>query len=402
MIDKENLNYSLRNLEKNKTRSFLTVISVLIGIATIFIFLSFGLGLYNYINSFTSGTSADKITIQLKGSTVAGTDSPSNLTDSDLNAVKKTAGVYAVQGAYTSVGKVKKDNQIKYVFLFATDPEKSLVIELSNLEIEKGRQLSNNDRGKVVLGYNYLVPNKIFEKPFELNQRIEINGKYFTIVGFFKKVGNPQDDSNIYINNKYLEEAFPNDTKSYSMIVARVDKTKIDKVVDDVTKNLRESRGLEKGKEDFSVSSFEELLNSYTSSLNIVIGFIILIALISVVVSAINTANTMITSVLERTKEIGVMKSIGARNSEIFKLFLLESGILGLIAGILGVTLGFIFTTIAKSILLNLGWSFLAPYYSPWVFLGCIAFAVITGAISGIIPAMNAAKTNPVKALRYE
>ena len=144
------------------------------------------------------------------------------------------------------------------------------------------------------------------------------------------------------------------------------------------------------------------MIEAYTGVLNIIVSFVILIALISVFVSGINTANTMITSVLERYKEIGVLKSIGARNREIFGIFLFESAFLGFIAGVMGVLLGFILTSIAGSLLAGLGLSFLAPYYSPWLFIGCILFAVFTGAISGVIPAIRASKINPVDSLRYE
>ena len=144
------------------------------------------------------------------------------------------------------------------------------------------------------------------------------------------------------------------------------------------------------------------MIDSYASALKIIIGFVILIALISVVVSAVNTANTMITSVLERIKEIGIIKSIGARNSEIFTIFLFESGFLGFVAGALGVLLGYISTYIVGRVLESLGWGFLAPYYNIYLFIGCILFATITGAISGVWPAMNASKINPVDALRYE
>ena len=124
--------------------------------------------------------------------------------------------------------------------------------------------------------------------------------------------------------------------------------------------------------------------------------------MISVLVSAINTANTMITSVLERYQEIGILKAVGARNSEILKIFLFESSFLGFVAGVLGVLFGFILTSIAKSIINSFGWSFLSPYYSWGLFLGCIAFATITGAISGVIPAIRASKINPIESLRYE
>jgi len=194
---------------------------------------------------------------------------------------------------------------------------------------------------------------------------------------------------------------FPNLT-GYAMIIARVDINSINSTIANVERNLRSSRNVDKGKEDFYVASFEDLIASYMSALDIVIGFIVLIALISVLVSAINTANTMITSVLERTKEIGVLKAIGAKNSEIFNIFLFESGFLGAVAGTLGVIAGFGITYVLGQILDNLGWGFLSPHYSATLFIGCIAFATITGALSGVVPAANASKTNIVEALRYE
>jgi putative ABC transport system permease protein len=110
----------------------------------------------------------------------------------------------------------------------------------------------------------------------------------------------------------------------------------------------------------------------------------------------------MITSVLERFKEIGVLKSIGARNSEIFKIFLFESGFLGFVAGTIGVLVGWGITVFAAGILDNLGYGFLSPHYSWHLFAACILFATLTGAISGMIPAWRASKINTVDALRYE
>jgi len=185
-------------------------------------------------------------------------------------------------------------------------------------------------------------------------------------------------------------------------IVATVDIKNINRVIENVEKFLRKKRGLEKGKEDFYVQTFEDMLKVYSGVLNIIVGFVILIALISVLVSAINTANTMITSVLERFKEIGVLKSIGAKNYNILGIFLFESAFLGFLAGIMGVLLGGGISIFAESILNNLGGGFLIPYYSTSLFLGLILFAGITGIVSGVIPAIKASKINTVDALRYE
>jgi len=247
-----------------------------------------------------------------------------------------------------------------------------------------------------------LVKSKIFPKAYALNSKIEVQGQELRIVGFYEKVGNPQDDSNIYVTNDFMPELFPKKELSYGMILARADKDNIDEVAIRVEKKLRKERGLDEGKEDFTVDSFASLLESYMIVLDIIIGFVLLIACISIVVSAVNTANTMITSVLERFKEIGVLKSIGARNSEIFKIFLFESGFLGFVAGVIGVLAGWGATNLGANILDNLGYGFLSPHYSWTLFVGCILFATLTGAISGVIPAWRASKINAVDALRYE
>jgi putative ABC transport system permease protein len=274
-------------------------------------------------------------------------------------------------------------------------------MDIFNIDIAEGRELRSGEKNKIVVGYNYLLSDKIFSKPYELNDNIEVQGEKIKIVGFYESIGSPQDDAQIYITNDFLEELYPGNN-SYGWIVARVDPKNVEQVVENIEKSLRKSRGLDEGKEDFFVQSFQDMIDSYSSALDIVIGFVILIALISIFVSAVNTANTMITSVLERIKEIGIIKSIGARNSEIFKIFLFESSFLGFVAGTIGVLLGWFLSYIGGLILASLGWGFLSPHYSIWLFVGCVAFATITGAISGVVPAIRASKINPVDALRYE
>jgi len=401
MISEESVKYSLKNIAHRKTRSALTIFSIFIGITTIFIFISFGQGLYDYVNSFTTGTSADKITVSPKGIGAPGMDDTFSFSERDLKAIERSAGVIEAEGMYAKVVEIEKSDIKKYVMIMSLDPKKGMMIELSNMKIFRGRELQSGDAKKVVLGYNYLLDDKIFPKKLDINDKLTLNGQDFRVVGFYSELGNPQDDSNVYILPDTMKAVFPNIT-GYAMIIARADIGSMNLTISNVERNLRISRNIDKGKEDFYVASFEDLIASYTSALDIVIGFVILIALISVLVSAINTANTMITSVLERTKEIGVLKAIGAKNSEIFNIFVFESGFLGAVAGILGVIAGFLITFAAGTVLDNLGWGFLSPHYSITLFLGCVIFAIVTGAVSGVIPAVNASKTNVVDALRYE
>ncbi len=401
MLDKENINYSLRNLKQRKGRSFLTIFSILIGIATIFIFISYGSGLFVYVDSFTTASSADKVLVMAKGiSGATGGGSSFALTKDDLDAVEKASGVYEASGVYMQSVEISKSNELKYAYLMAYDPKKPLILDIAQVDVEKGRLLRSGDSG-VILGYGYLEDGTVFPRAYELNDVIEINGYKLKVIGFMESIGTPPDDASIYMTIDRFEDLFP-EKESYSQIIARVDVGDIDRATDNIERNLRKERDLEKGKEDFFVQSFEEMLDSYSGAIDIVQWFVILIALISVLVSGINTANTMITSVLERYKEIGVLKAIGAKNSRIFTIFLFESAFLGFVAGVLGTLLGFGLSWLGGIMLTNYGYGFLQPHF-PWqLFVGCIAFAVLTGAISGVIPAFNASKTNTVDALRYE
>ena len=401
MISKETARYSIRNLKQRKGRSFFTILSIFIGISTIFIFVSFGLGLYSYVGELTESSSADKLIIQPKGGQLTLFDSNVKFSDSDLRAIKKVAGVYEVTGSYFKTIEVKAQDKKLYTLLVSYDPKKPLIMESSNIEIFRGKELSGGKR-EVVLGYNYQIPDRIFPQPIELNQNIEINERKIKVVGFLEEVGNPQDDSQVYISNDYIDELYPDENLSYGWIFAKVDVDNIDKVIQDVEKSLRKERDLDKGKEDFSVQSFADLIEGFSSALNIIIGFIVLIALISVLVSAVNTANTMITSVLERINEIGIIKSIGAKNSDVFGIFLFESSFLGFVAGIVGVLVGWTLSALGGFILDKIGYGFLEPSFPIGLFVGCILFATITGAISGVWPARNASTINPVDALRYE
>jgi putative ABC transport system permease protein len=130
--------------------------------------------------------------------------------------------------------------------------------------------------------------------------------------------------------------------------------------------------------------------------------FIYVIAGISIIIGGIGISNAMYTAVTERTKEIGIMKSIGARNSDIFNLFLIESGLLGMVGGILGILCGlglayglaFVGMSVLNTDLIRVN-------ASMSLILGALAFSFLIGSVSGLLPAIQAAKLKPVDALRY-
>ena len=204
-----------------------------------------------------------------------------------------------------------------------------------------------------------------------------------------------------YIQGGEQIEVFEND--KYQMIYLRTSPDKDpQEIADKVKKALRKERGLEEGKEDFTVQTFDQVIEVFSNIMNILNLVLILIAFVSVLVSAVNIANAMYTAVLERTNEIGVMKAIGARNSTIQNVFLIESGLLGMAGGAIGIFFGYLVAKAGGKFAADAGYSALQPAFPWWLILGCLIFAFLIGTLSGYFPSKQAAKLKPVDALRYE
>jgi putative ABC transport system permease protein len=400
----EIVRYALLNVRKRKMRSGLTILSILIGITAIYALVSFGVGLQNYVNVLAEDAGVDKLFIQGRGIGAPGTDENFRLSQEDVDFVKKINGIQEISGLYVGTVEVKKDRQLKFVFGTGMDATKmNFLEEAFTVKIEKGRQLKKGDIDKVTLGYNYQEENTIFRKSVRVGEKLEINGKIFQVVGFYEKIGNPQDDSNVYFTYESYEEIFPEDKDRFGWIMVKANRnTDPGLLAERITDKLRKYKNQEEGKEDFFVQTFEDALQTFTAIITVLNGILVLIALVSLIVAAVNTMNTMYTAVLERTKEIGIMKSIGARNSDILSIFVFESGFLGMTGGIAGVLLGFLISSAGGIIAAQAGFSFLEPSFPLWLTVSSITFSFVVGAVSGILPALRASKLKPVDALRYE
>ena len=317
--------YALLNVKRRKLRSGLTILSILIGITAIYALVSFGVGLQNYINIIAEEAGIDKIFIQARGIGAPGTDENFFLTKDDIDFVEKINGVEEITGIYIKTVEAKKNRQAKFVFGMGVDPEKTDLVEESfTVKIEIGRQLKKSDFDKAVLGHNYHEDNRIFKKSVVLGERIEINSRKFEVVGFYEKLGNPQDDSNIYFTYETFESLFPENKDEFGFVMIKANRNVNPSVLADrITERLRKHKGQEEGKEDFFVQTFEDALQTFNNIILVLNGILFLIALISVVVAGVNTMNTMYTAVLERTKETGVMKAVGARNSSILFIYII-------------------------------------------------------------------------------
>ena len=284
------------------------------------------------------------------------------------------------------------------------DPKKlDFLLETFTVEVIEGRNLKKGDDDKVVLGYNYQFKNKIFKRAVSLRDKLTINGEKFEVIGFYEEVGNPYDDAQVYVTPDVMERLYPASKDKFGFIILQANED-VDpqELGDRVEDKLRKKRGQEEGKEDFFVQSFADAMETFSSIINIINGVLILIALISLLVGGIGIMNTMYTAVLERTKEIGVMKAIGAKRRDIVFVFVFESGLLGLIGGAIGILFGYGIASLGGAIAAAAGFALLKPAFPWYLILGCAMFAFLVGIVSGIMPAVRAAKQKPVESLRYE
>ena len=204
------------------------------------------------------------------------------------------------------------------------------------------------------------------------------------------------------INEEPMIDVLGIDKKEVSAVAIKVkDQNNIAQVKEDIEKLLRKERDVEKGEEDFQVQSPQQTLEALNSTLFAVQLFVYIIAAISLAVGGIGIMNTMYTSVLERTKEIGIMKSIGARNSAIFTIFFIESGFLGIVGGIIGLAIGM---SLAYGISalgrIFLGSGLIQASISLWLILLALSISFLLGSLFGVLPAYQASKLNPVDSLR--
>jgi len=240
-----------------------------------------------------------------------------------------------------------------------------------------------------------------FGKKLNLGDTITIKGVDFEVVGINEKKGAFTVDSVIAMNEEVVRELF-NNPNQYSLIgVKAANLDEVDSLVTRIEKALRKHRGLKEGKEDFEVQTNMQAMESINQTLDIVTILLSGIAAISLVVGGIGIMNTMYTSVLERKPDIGIMKAIGAKNKDIFILFFIESGVLGLVGGIVGVLLGVGLGKLVEFIgIVVLGSSLLQASFSFYLIAGALTFSFVVGAAAGTLPAMRASKLNPVDALR--
>ena len=397
--------YAVHSMSHRQLRSWLTVLGIVIGIGAIVVLIALGQGIDQEIRNQLAVLGSKYIMVlpgqlSLSGGTGGGFGTPvlkGALYNRDVTALKRLPGVDAVTGMLSQqFAPIKYRDESVNLEVSAGDPE--ALNKYITTGYAAGKSMKNGDTENVVIGYN--VANTLFKRRIELGQTVNILGRNFRVKGILNKVGSAGTDidNGVFIDlqamRQILGDAYDKNRVTVILIIIK-DGADINKVSADVEKTLVNMHHVKSTDKDFTVMSaltIAESVGQITALLSVFLGGI---AAISLLVGGIGIANAMFTSVLERTREIGILKSIGASNESILEIFLIEAALIGALGGALGIVFG-----------ISLG--AIAAYFGvPIVFtLELIAFAlcfsITVGVISGIFPAKQAAELEPVEALRYE
>jgi len=405
-LTKEYFKIALRNLTTRRLRSWLTTVGIVIGIFLIVSLMSLSEGLKGAVMQQLSMMGKDLITIMpgditnMMSSLIGG----QKLTDDDINTIERTKGIAFVVPVNYTAGIMRYESQKKTVYIYGNDWEKALDIYINDLgwSLKEGRWPTPG-KNEIIVGS--IIASETFPGLKIGLEEAVIKGRNFKIVGILNSLGSKQDDSMIAMDLNIFHNI--TGEKDAKMAFAKVQNGySTDSVIEDLKANLNDSRkriiGQKENDSSYAVLSSEKIAGIVGNVMGLIQAVIIGFASIAIVVGGIGITNTMYTSVRERIKEIGIMKAIGAKNSTINIIFLIESGIFGTIGGLGGTFLGFLFAKAIEIYFQIHPLFYLKASVTPQLFIFSLVFSFLVGCISGFLPARSASKLKPVDALRYE
>lgn len=383
----------LRNLLRRKVRTALTIGGIVIGVFALTVM----------------GAMSEKLTRLVKGgedyykTKVLVVDATSSAFYGGAPmTVEKQADIEKVEGVTYASPDVSLllDEEAGITFgtpsmIVSYDP-KADAYESFKLKAAEGRLLNNEDRGKVLLG-----PDLAETKGWSVGQTIQLRKKDYEVVGIIEKTLTAPDTSAIValrdaqeIVHGTLPDAFKQTMKPEQIV------SDFAVYLDDITQAETVAKRIQdevKGVKAYDWSFFKKQISQGTQIFNLII---LSGALIAIIVGGFSIMNTLTFSVIERTREIGIKKAVGARASRILREFLAEAALIGVIGGIIGIGLGWVMTLAINASSRESG--ILLFLVTPNLIVGVFVFAVLISIVAGFFPARRASRLNPVEALRYE
>lgn len=400
------LRLALRAIKRNKMRSFLTMLGIIIGVAAVIAMIAIGQGSKQSIQSQITGMGSNMITVRpnsnVQGGARLDVANVQTLTEPDVIALQKQAEfINAVSPSVQSRGQVINGPNNWSTSMQGVYPD---YLSIRSWPLQDGVNFTSQDvkaASKVCIIGQTVINNLFPSGDDPLGKTIRFKNIPFKIIGVLSKKGENtfgQDQDDIILTPVTTVQKRITATTYYQTIFASaVDENSTDKASAEVQQILRTAHKLQRGADDdFTVRTQAELISTFTSTSQILTILLAVIAGISLVVGGIGIMNIMYVSVTERTKEIGLRMSIGARGIDILMQFLIEAILISITGGLIGVGLGIAAT---KLVTMFLQWPTLVTQSSVVLsFLVCF----FTGVFFGYYPALKASRLDPIEALRYE
>lgn len=397
---------SAKALLRNKTRSVLSMLGIVIGIAAVIAVVNLGEGLKQSTANQLSDMGSNLIMVmranQRRGGVSMGSSNVQSLKVKDVEMIAENAkNIIMVSPVVNSGGQIVNGskNWSGTVYGGSTD-----YLQIRKYEIATGVNFTEDDvrkYAKVGLIGQTIVKNLFDEDEDPIGKTIRVGNMPFKVIGTLKEkgentMGMDQDDV-VVMPYSTIQKRMLGVDFIHQIVCSAASEDVADTAVDEIVGILRASHKItNNGVDDFEVRTQQELLDMMTSMTSMITTVLIAIALISLLVGCIGIMNIMYVTVTERTKEIGLRMSIGAKNSAILLQFLTESIILSLIGGVLGLILGLI---LSYSVDFIMSLPFIVNVL--WMIISFVSCAVL-GLIAGFFPALKASRTDPINALRYE
>lgn len=404
---------AVRQLLANKGKSILTMLGIVIGIGSVILIMTLGEIAKQFLLGQITQFGTNVVEVADQGSFGPFEDTePIIFTIDDVEALEKSSLLDEIQGistSYTTATALEYDGISHQVSLWGDRPS---VFAVNNLDFLVGRgfsdaEMNRSDRVMVLSqGFAEDVFGTIEQS---VGESVTVDGRSFTVLGVVQDppLGGPFGSNYVYIplSTTYAYLAPPEDYNEITFLLIEIDPTAdVDQFKDRLVFEIKRIKHLddEETKRLF-VESREQFLAIFDTVLLGIQMFVSAIAAISLFVGGIGIMNIMLVTVKERTKEIGLRKAVGAKNSSILFQFLIEAAVLTTLGGVIGIGIGLGFAELAVIVvnLIQPDWGVTFVFVPSAIMLAC-GVSIITGFVFGLYPAMKAAKLHPIEALRYE
>jgi putative ABC transport system permease protein len=401
---------ALRGISSNKLRSGLTVLGIVIGVAAVIAMLAIGRGAQNTISSSIESIGTNLLYVTPGNRNVPDLGNPKPLTISDANALSdpgNAPSILRVAPVIQGVGEVSYSGESVNTSINGVTEAYALV---SNLKVSEGELIVDshltNRSAVAVIGVD--VANSLFGRSENLvGETVRVMGQPFRVIGILESKGGGgfgSQDNRILVplttvQSRLIRRVNPDQVDS--ILVQAVDANAVNKAIDQITQILSTRHHTQVGKEDFSILNQQDILSTAQTITGVLTIFLGGIAAISLLVGGIGIMNIMFVSVTERTREIGLRKAVGARKIDIMIQFLVESSVLSLIGGVIGILLAWGIASAVGRIAAASNVDIRPTIQLDMILLATL-FSAGVGIFFGFYPSLRAANLQPVEALRSE